>query len=61
MSSREVARGEKEGEGKEGKSVSLSSCEVAQDEVAEGEGKREGEGMSSRRTHSLLLLCSVGR
>ena len=54
MSSCEVAQGEKEGEGKEGESVSLSSCEVAWDEVAEGEGKREGEGVSSRCMCSLL-------
>ena len=52
--------GEKEEEGKEGESASLSLCEMAWDEVTEGEGKREGEGMSSHCTHSLLLLCSVG-
>ena len=60
MSSCEVAQGEKEGEGKEGESVSLSSCEVAWDEVAEGEGKREGEGVSSRCMCSLLLSRLVG-
>ena len=61
MLSHEVAQGEKEGEGKEGKSASLLSCEVAQDEVAEGEGKREGEGMSSCCMRSLSLSRSVGR
>ena len=60
MSSREVARGEKEGEGKEGESASLSSYEVARDEVTEGEGKREGEGVSSHRTRSLSLSRLVG-
>ena len=55
MLSRKVAQGEKEGEGKEGESASLSLCEVAWDEVAEGEGKREGEGVSSR------CMRSVGR
>ena len=60
MSSHEVAQSEKEGEGKEGKSASLLSYEVARDEVAEGEGKREGEGVSSHYTCSLLLLRLVG-
>ena len=45
---------------KKGESVSLSLCEVAWDEVAKGEDKREGKGVSSHCMHSLSSLHSVG-